>query len=108
MKIIQTLIAAFTVFAFAGCISLPAKMSGLHEGTSKEQVIQLLGKPSEVGTGTHYGAPSVTINDGFSEVFRYHRHAQDWVVVFFHGKLTEYGPFTGDLRMRYGGVFSAR
>ena len=115
MKIIQTLIAALAVFAFTGCSttsSLPAKMSGLQQGMSKEQVIQLLGKPTEVGTGTHYIAPSASVNVGFSDVFRYTQSSRgqtrDWLVVFFDGKVTEYGPFAGDLQMRYGGVFSAR
>jgi hypothetical protein len=117
MKIIQTFIAVLAVFAFTGCgticrQSLPAKMSGLELGMSKEQVIHLLGKPAEAGTGTHYSAPGVVIGDGFSEVFRYAEsprgQAQDCIVVFFDDKVTEYGPFTGDLQIRYGGVFSAR
>ncbi len=78
---------------------------------TKDQVVQILGTPSDVGTGTHYLSSSSS-TDGFSEVFHYMRtcdgQPKDWIVVFVSGQLTEYGPFVGDMQLRYGRVFMKR
>jgi hypothetical protein len=117
MKIIQTLLASFVLILFTGCVSpcchsFTTQLSHLQQGMTKDQVVLLLGTPSDAGTGTHHEGPNSTINDGFSEVFRYtrtcHGQAKDWIIVFVHGKVSEYGPYVGDLQLRYGGVFLNR
>src|SRR5258708_676543 len=96
LKTIQALFAVISLIVFAGCAStcchsFAAQLSQLQQGMSKDQVMQLLGKPSEAGTGTRYDAPNTTIASGFSEVFRYTQtsggQTKDWLVVFVGGKV---------------------
>ena len=114
MKTIKTLLAAITLIVFTGCASshsFSAHLLHLQQGMTKDQVVQLLGNPTEIATGTHY-LGSDSSSNGFSEVFRYTRpnegQADDWLVVFVDGKVSEYGPYVGDLRSRYGSVFLNR
>ncbi len=101
------------LLAFSGCSSTPphsfsAQLSALQLGMTKDQVVELMGKPTEAGTGAHYDA-NTKDDSVVSEIFRYTETSQgktkDWLAVFVFGKLTEYGPMVGDLRARYGGVF---
>ena len=114
MKAIKKLLAAITLIVFTGCASshsFSTHLLHLQQGMTKDQVVKLLGNPTEVATGTHY-LGSDSSSNGFSEVFRYTQpnegQSDDWLVVFVDGKVSEYGPYVGDLRSRYGSVFLNR
>ena len=114
MKPIKALFAVITLIVITGCASshsFNTHLLHLQQGMTKDQVVKLLGSPTEVATGTHYVA-SDSSGNGFSEVFRYTRanagQDDDWLVVFVDGKVSEYGPYVGDLRSRYGSVFLNR
>jgi hypothetical protein len=113
MKTIKTFLAAIILVVLTGCASSSFRSFNTHllhlqQGMTKDQVVQLLGSPTVVATGTHY-VSSDSSSNGFSEVFRYARsnggQTDDWLVVFVDGKVSEYGPYVGDLRTRYGSVF---
>jgi hypothetical protein len=115
MRILSLLpVALALVFLPTGCGTtcrrpLPVQMSALQLGMGKEQVMRVLGRPSDVGTGKIHTGPNTTVGDGFSELFCYTRteggKPRHWLVVFVGNRVTEYGAFEGSLRGRYEGVF---
>jgi len=101
--------AALAATLLIGCATSPserpsARLARLSLGMSKDEVSKILGPATQAATGTVYEGPTVQ-SGGFSEIHRYVRTygggADDFVVVFHRGKLTEYGPYVGSLRARY-------
>ena len=98
-----------TTLLITGCATSPkpAPCTQLHrltQGMTKEEASRILGPPTQAATGAVYEAPHVQ-SGGFSEIHRYlsvsRGTTNDCVLVFYKGKLTEYGPYIGDLQTRY-------
>ncbi len=105
-KLPQAVLAAILI---AGCSTTPselpsARLARVSLGMSKDEVAKIMGSPTQAATGTVYEGPHVQ-SGGFSEIHRYVKVNQgvtnDCVVVYYKGKVTEYGPYVGNLRDRY-------
>jgi hypothetical protein len=114
MKRLWYLTAVVVVASLVGCSTSHTRDSSacfaqVSLGMTKAEVAQLLGPPSQTGTGKIYLAPNSSVSSGFSEIWRYRwrerRQTNDNIVVFVKDQVTEYGPLVGDLERRYGGGF---
>lgn len=72
----------FLTGAFGG------KIKRLEPGMSREQVMQILGKPD--GLRSHENVEALTYADRLMSGFKWSR--ADYVIVLVDGKVTEYGP----------------
>ena len=105
---IRNLCWLVAALGIAGCTatgpSLNSRMGSVSLGMSKQEVGQILGEPTDAATGRVYDGVTTTYA-GFSEVHRYVEcrkgATNDCIVVFNKDKVTEYGPYVGELRTRY-------
>lgn len=98
MRIVMVALLALSLL-LSGCITGEQVRGGVHEGMTKEAVIELLGKPDGFK------------RDGDVETLQYVNRLisgwswdrTDYAIILTNGKVTEYGP--GEVRQAPNGGF---